>query len=154
MSDTFFQIYIQVVIVVQNREANIPSVHIEELSKYLTGIITNKGQKALAINGIPNHLHILVGLKPNIALSDLVRDIKCNSTKFINDKRWLRGNFNWQKGFGAFSYSHSQLDRVINYIQNQKKHHKVKTFKEEYLDFLEKFNIKYKNEYLFNFDND
>ena len=109
----------------------------------------NEGQKLIAINGIPDHIHILIGLKPNKALSDLVRDIKANSSRFINENKWINGKFEWQAGFGSFSYSHSQITNVINYIQNQEEHHKKKTFKEEYVDFLKAFDIDYNNQYLF-----
>ncbi|MBM2815795.1 MAG: transposase [Ignavibacteria bacterium] len=97
---------------------------------------------------MPDHLHLLIGLKPDKALSDLVRDIKNNSTNFINDRRFVRGKFSWQEGFGAFSYSHSQLDTVINYIKNQELHHKKKSFREEYIELLNKFNISYDEKYL------
>lgn len=98
---------------------------------------------------MPDHMHSFICIQPNIALSDLVRDIKNNSSKFINEKKWLRGKFNWQEGFGAFSYSHSQIDSVIKYINNQEKHHTRKTFQEEYLEFLRKFNIDYNEKYIF-----
>jgi len=96
-----------------------------------------------------DHIHILIGLKPDKSISDLVRDIKSNSSKFINDKKWINGKFEWQTGFGAFSYNHSHLTNVINYIQRQEEHHKIKTFKEEYIDFLKLFNVEFKDEYLF-----
>ena len=98
---------------------------------------------------MPDHVHILVGLKPTIALSNLVRDIKANSSKFINDQKWIAGKFEWQQGFGAFSCSHSQLTKVISYIKNQEEHHKTKTFREEYIEFLEAYNIDFKNEFIF-----
>ena len=98
---------------------------------------------------MPDHVHILVGMKPNISISDLVRDIKAGSSKFINDSKWINGKFNWQEGYGAFSYSKSNIDTVVKYILNQEEHHKKKTFKEEYLDFLEKFEIEYDEKYLF-----
>jgi len=98
---------------------------------------------------MPDHIHILVGIKPNVSISDLVRDIKSSSSKFINEQKWINGKFEWQTGFGAFSYSHSQLTPVIKYIENQEEHHKTKTFKEEYIAFLKLFNIDFKNEYLF-----
>jgi REP element-mobilizing transposase RayT len=101
---------------------------------------------------MPDHIHILIGQKPNSNLSDIVRDIKFNSTNFINSKKYLRGKFYWQEGFGAFSCSASQLDNVINYIKNQEEHHRKRTFREEYLSFLKKYNVDYKPEYLFNFD--
>jgi REP element-mobilizing transposase RayT len=149
MADTFSQIYIQTVFAVQGRQSLISDQNKNELYKYITGIVTNKGQKLIRINGMPDHIHILIGLKPAMALSDLVRDIKTNSSTFVNDKRWFRGKFNWQEGYGAFSYGHSQLDRVIRYIDNQEIHHRTTTFREEYLKLLKRFNIKFKDEYLF-----
>ncbi len=98
---------------------------------------------------MPDHIHIFMGMKPSIALFDLVRDIKNNSSKFINEKKWLQGKFNWQEGFGAFSYGHSQIDVVVRYIQNQEKHHARKTFRDEYLEMLKKFNVEYDQKYLF-----
>lgn len=103
----------------------------------------------LCINGVQDHIHILIGLKPNITISDLVRDIKNNSSIFINDRKFVRGRFSWQSGFGVFSYSNSQMDKVINYIINQEIHHHKKTFREEYIEFLEKFSVDYDNKYLF-----
>lgn len=149
MADTFSKIYIQTIFAVQGRLNLISNKNKDELYKYITGIVTNKGQKLIRINGLPDHIHILIGLKPSIALSDLVRDIKSNSSTFINRKRWIRGKFNWQEGYGAFSYGHSQLDRVIRYIDNQESHHRKTTFKEEYLNLLKRFNIEYNHEYLF-----
>ena len=149
MSNTYSQIYIHIVFAVKGRQNLISKIWKDELYKYITGIVINEGQKLIAINGMPDHIHILVGSKPNKALSDLVRDIKANSSRFINEKKWINGKFEWQTGFGAFSYSHSQLTNVINYIQNQEEHHKKKTFKEEYVDFLKAFDIDYNNQYLF-----
>lgn len=146
---TYSQIYIQLVFVVKGRESLILNNWEDELYKYITGIITNKGQKLLAINGMPDHVHILIGMKPSCCLSDLVREIKKASNEFINEKRFIRHKFQWQEGFGAFSYSHSALDNVIAYIANQKEHHKKQTFKQEYISFLEKFCVEYKEEYLF-----
>ena len=150
MADTYSQIYIQTVFAVQNRDAIIQSAWEEELYKYITGIVQNKGQKMLAINGTSNHIHFLIGMKPTCCLSDLVREIKKSSNTFIKEKKFTPYNFQWQEGFGAFSYSHSQLTDVIHYIQNQKEHHKKQTFKDEYLEFLKAFEIEYKDEYLFN----
>lgn len=149
MANTYTQIYIQIIFAVQNRKSLIGQSWEEELHKYITGIITQKEQKLLAINGMPDHIHIFIGMKPTYCLSDLVREIKKATNSFIKDNHFCPLGFNWQDGFGAFSYSHSQLDNVIGYIQNQKIHHQKKTFKEEYLGFLEKFNIEFKNEYLF-----
>lgn len=146
---TFSQIYIQVVFAVKGRNSLINKAWEEELYKYVTGIITNKGQKLIAINGIPDHIHLLIGLKPSCCLSDLIREIKKSSNAFINEKHFTRLKFEWQEGYGAFSYSHSALDNVIAYIQNQKEHHRMKSFREEYVDFLRKFEIDYKEEHLF-----
>jgi len=151
---TFSQIYIQVVFAVKGRKSLIASPWEEELYKYITGIITNKGQKLIAINGMPDHIHILIGLKPSCCLSDLVQELKKAANAFINGKRFTRSRFEWQKGFGAFSYSHSALDNVIAYIQNQKEHHKKKTFKEEYIGLLKKFEIAYDEKYLFDWIED
>lgn len=149
MSGTFSQIYIQVVFAVKGRENLIHSSWAEELYKYITGIITNKEQKLLAINGMPDHIHILIGMRPSCRLSDLVREVKKASNDFVNQKNFVQGKFHWQEGYGAFSYSHSALDNVIAYIQNQKEHHRKRTFKEEYKEFLLKFQIEHKDEYLF-----
>ena len=149
MANTYSQLYIHIIFAVKGRQSLISAKWKEEIYKYITGITTNKGQKLIAINGMPDHIHILIGLKPDKSISDLVRDIKSNSSKFINDKKWITGKFEWQIGFGAFSHSHSQLTNVIKYIQRQEEHHKVKTFKEEYFEFLKLFNIEFKDEYLF-----
>ncbi|RZJ74155.1 MAG: IS200/IS605 family transposase [Flavobacterium sp.] len=149
MADTYSQIYIQIVFAVKGRDNLISGKWKDELYKYITGIITNEGQKLLAINGMPDHIHILIGLKPTAMLSNLVRDIKSNSSRFINEKQWIAGKFEWQQGFGAFSYSQSQLTNVITYIQNQEEHHKLKTFREEYIEFLKLYNVDYKDQYLF-----
>jgi REP element-mobilizing transposase RayT len=149
MAGTFFQIYIQVIFAVKGRVNLINSNWEEELYKYITGIVTNKGQKLLAINGMPDHIHILISMRPSCCLSDLVREIKKSSNEFINKKKFVRGKFLWQEGYGAFSYSHSALDNVIAYVHNQKEHHRKRTFKEEYKEFLSKFKIEHKDEYLF-----
>ncbi|MDR0864181.1 MAG: IS200/IS605 family transposase [Candidatus Symbiothrix sp.] len=149
MAGTFSQIYIQIVFAVKNRDSLINPSWEEELYKYITGIVQNKGQKMLAINGTTNHIHFLIGMKPTCCLSDLVREIKKSSNAFVKEKKFTKFNFQWQEGFGAFSYSHSALDNVIQYIQKQKEHHKRKTFREEYLNILNKFEIEFKDEYLF-----
>ena len=154
MADTFSQIYIQVVFAVQNRYALIKPDWEEELYKYITGIVQNKGQKMLAINGTLNHIHLFIGMKPTCCLSDLVREVKKASNVFIQERNFTRYNFKWQEGFGAFSYSHSQLTDVIQYIERQKEHHKKRTFKDEYLAFLKAFDIEFKNEYLFEWIDD
>ncbi len=146
---TYSQIYIQVVFAVQNKNALINHKWEERLYKYITGIVQKKEQKMLAINSMPNHIHFLIGMKPSCNLSDLVREIKKSSNKFIKEENFSKFKFSWQEGFGAFSYSHSQLDDVIKYIINQKEHHRKITFREEYLDFLKKFNVQYDEKYLF-----
>ena len=149
MANTYTQIYIQVVFAVQGRQNLIRPERKEELQKYITGIITRQGQKLLAINCMPDHTHLLLGLKPGMALSDLVGDIKAGSTNHINKNRWVVGKFSWQEGFGAFSYGHSQLDTIIRYIQNQEKYHTRRTFREEYLAFLERFQVPHDERYIF-----
>lgn len=151
MANTYTQIYIQVVFAVQGRQNLIQPEFKDELYKYIAGIIRNHEQKLLVINGVADHVHLLLGLKPNIALSDLMREIKANSSKFINEKGWIKGRFNWQEGFGAFSYGHSQLDSIIGYIQNQEKHHQEQTFKDEYLSLLRKFDVAFQDKYVFDF---
>jgi Transposase and inactivated derivatives len=123
----------------------------EDLHKYITGIIRKKNQKLITINGMSDHLHILIGLRPSMALSDLVRDIKSDSSEWVNRKKLARGKFGWQEGYGAFSYGHSQLDTIIRYIQNQERHHQRRTFRNEYLTLLRKFEIEFKEEYVFEF---
>jgi REP element-mobilizing transposase RayT len=119
------------------------------LYKYICGIVNEKEQKVYAISGVADHIHILLSIKPNKAISDLVRDIQANSSKWINEKGYVLGKFQWQEGFGAFSYAQSQLDNVIAYINNQEQHHQKKTFKEEYTGLLQKFNVSYDDQYLF-----
>jgi putative transposase len=149
MPGTFSQLYIQIVFAVKGRQSLIEEKWEAELYKYITGIITNKNQKLIAINGTPDHIHILIGMKPSCCLSDLVREIKKASNDFVNKKGFTRSKFEWQEGYGAFTYSYSALDNVIQYIQNQKEHHKKRSFKDEYKEFLIKYRIEHKDEYLF-----
>ncbi|MBI4932126.1 MAG: IS200/IS605 family transposase [Bacteroidetes bacterium] len=149
MPNTYTQIYIHIVFTVQGRQNLISESHREELQKYITGIVQNREQKLIAIYCMPDHIHIFVGFKPVMSISDLVREIKAVSSKFINDKRWIKGKFNWQEGYGAFSHSHSQIDSVVKYIRNQKEHHGAKSFKEEYLEMLNNNDVKYDDKYLF-----
>lgn len=149
MSGTFSQIYIQVVFAVKSRKALIESSWEERLYQYMTGIIRNKGQKLLAINGTANHIHILIGMKPSCCVSDLVREVKKASNEFVKENKFSKFKFGWQEGYGAFSYGHSQIDAVIKYVLNQKEHHKKQSFKEEYIQFLKKFNVEYNDKYLF-----
>jgi putative transposase len=149
MANTYTQIYIHSVFAVQLRQNIIPHDHAEELRKYMTGIVTNLGSKLIAINNMPDHFHLLIGLKPDISLSDLIGKVKSGSSGFINKQRWVAGRFEWQEGFGAFSYSRSQLDTVIAYIGNQQEHHRKKTFREEYRALLEEFGIEFDERYIF-----
>ena len=151
MANTFSQIYIQTVFAVSGRMSLIKPEFKEDLYKYSAGIVRNQGQKLISINGMPDHLHILIGLKPSMALADLVRDIKGDSSTYVNKNRWVRGTFSWQEGYGAFSYGHSQLDTIIRYIQNQEKHHRRRSFRNEYLGLLRKFDIAFEDKYVFDF---
>ena len=152
MANTYTQIYIHIVFAVQGRQNLISRQHKDEICKYITGIIKNRDQKLIAINCEPDHIHIFVGLQPKIALSDLVRDIKAGSSGFINDQKWIPGQFHWQEGFGAFSHSHSDIDTVVKYILNQESHHHKTTFKEEYLKMLKDFSVDFDERYLFQWD--
>lgn len=151
MANTFSQIYIQTVFAVSNRLSLIQPDFKEDLFKYITGIVTKQGQKLISINGMPDHIHILIGLRPAMALADLVREIKAESSNFVNREKFVRGKFSWQEGYGAFSYGHSQLDTIIRYIQNQEKHHSRRSFRDEYLTLLRKFDIAFKEKYVFEF---
>jgi REP element-mobilizing transposase RayT len=148
MADSYSKIYIQIVFAVRKRNPLISPAWEEELFKYMTGIITQKGQKLLAINGLPDHIHIFMGIQAKCCLSDLVREIKKSSNNFIKKNGFVRSHFQWQEGFAAFSYGQSQIGRVIKYIDNQKQHHLVRTFEEEYIEFLERFDIKFKLEHI------
>jgi len=149
MANTYSQIYIQIVFAVHGRENLIKNEWRDELYKYIIGIVKNHEQKLIVIGGVSNHIHILLGIKPNISLSDLVREIKANSSRFVNERKFVRGKFYWQEGFGAFSYSHSQLDAVVRYIENQEAHHAQKSFKDEYKSFLKNFRVEHDEKYLF-----
>ena|SRR5947207_2859218 len=150
MANTYSQIYIQIVFAVKGRQNFIKESFREELQKYMTGIITNKRQKMYAIYCMPDHTHVFVSMQPDKSISDLARDIKSNSSSFIKEKKFANG-FSWQEGFGAFSYSKSQANEVVKYVLNQPRRHRKITFKEEYLDFLNKFEIEYNEKYLFEF---
>ncbi len=151
MADTYSQISIQVVFAVKGRESFIIQSFRDELHRYIAGIIEGKKQKSLAVNGWQDHVHAFFGIEPSESISDLVRDIKANSSKWVNERRFLKDKFRWQEGFGAFSYSKSQRDTVIKYIMNQEQHHNRKTFREEYLDMLRKAEIEFESRYLFEF---
>ncbi len=151
MANTYTQMYVQIVFAVKHRAALIPKEHKEEVHKYITGIISKRKQKLLAIHAMPDHIHIFIGFKPTIKISDLVRDIKTASSQFIREQRYTPFQFSWQNGYGAFTYAHSQIDRVCKYIQNQEQHHQKKKFKDEYLEFLAKFDVEFEEDYLFDF---
>jgi REP element-mobilizing transposase RayT len=149
MANTYTQIYIQVVFAVEGRQNLIAPKHNDELQRYITGIVSAQRHKLIAINNLPDHVHLLIGQRPDASLSDLVGEVKTGSSKFINQKRWVAGRFSWQEGFGAFSYSRSQLAAVIRYIENQQRHHAKKSFRDEYVELLEKFNVAYDRRYIF-----
>jgi REP element-mobilizing transposase RayT len=149
MANTYTKIYLHVVFSVKGRQNLIQKGWKEELYKYICGIVNGNEQKVYAIGGVADHIHILLSIKPNIALSDLVRDIKANSSKWINEKGLVKRKFQWQEGFGAFSYAQSQLNTIIAYINNQEQHHAKKAFRDEYVELLKKFNVGYDEKYLF-----
>lgn len=151
MAGTYSQIYIEIVFAVKGRQNLLQKEWRDEVFKYMCGIIKNKGHKPIIVNGVSDHVHAFIGLRPIMALSDLVRDVKSNSTNFINDHHWVKGKFSWQEGYGAFSRkaSHSQIQYVYNYILNQERHHSQQTFQNEYLDFLKKFEIEHDLKYVF-----
>jgi len=151
MPNTYSQLYVQIVFAVKGRECFIKESFREELQKYIAGIIESKKQKLFAIYCMPDHVHILVSMKPALAASDLVRDIKANSSSFIKEKKWVNSLFSWQEGFGAFTYHKSQALNVVNYILGQPEHHRRNTFKDEYIDFLNEYQIEYEEKYLFEF---
>jgi len=149
MANTYTQIHLQFVFAVKYRDGLIHSSFKDELYQYITGIIKNHNHKLLAINGMPDHVHILVGMRPTQSVSDLMQDIKGSSSKWINEKRFLKVKFEWQEGYGAFSYAKSQVNTVVNYIKNQEQHHAVRSFNQEYLEFLAEFEVTYDERYIF-----
>lgn len=150
MPGTFSQLYIQIVFAVKNRNALIDPNWEKQLFKYLTGIVKMKGQLLISINGVPDHIHFLVRIRPNCRLSDLVREVKKSTTSFVNDQKFSKYKFQWQEGYGSFSYSQSQVKDVVKYIQNQKQHHDTTSFQDEYKEFLKRFEIEFEEQYLFN----
>ena len=149
MANTYTQIHIQFVFAVKYRGTCIDLLWREELYKYITGIIHNNGHKLIAINGMSDHIHLLIGVRPNQSISELMKLVKTNSSKWINENRFVNGRFEWQEGYGAFSYGKSQVNDVVIYINNQQQHHSRRTFKEEYVEFLERFEIDYDEKYIF-----
>ncbi len=149
MPNTYTQIYLQFVFAVKYRAAVIQPSWKNNLYQYITGIVQNNGHKMLVINGMPDHLHIFIGMMPNQSVSDLLKDIKRSSSIWINENKFVKGKFEWQEGYGAFSYAKSQIKNVITYIENQEEHHKRESFKKEYIQFLQKFEIAYDDKYIF-----
>ena len=149
MANTYSQVYIQFVFAVQNRKNLIQPDWEDDLYRYITGIVQNKSHKMIAINGMPDHLHLFIGYKPKESMSELIKVLKCESTKWIKENGLAQKNFRWQEGFGVFSYSQSHIDRVYNYIMNQKEHHRKKTFRVEYLELLKKFDVDFDERYIF-----
>ena len=149
MANTYTQIHLQFVFVVKFRKALIDKSFKEELYQYITGIVQSYGHKMLAINGVEDHVHVFIGMRPTQSISDLMQDIKGSSSKWINEKKFLKVKFEWQEGYGAFSYSKSHVQNVINYVKNQEKHHAKQTFRDEYIEFLKKFDIEYDEQYIF-----
>ena len=147
--DTYTQLLIHYVFAVKHRNCLLNKPQQTEVWKYMGGTITGLGHKCIIVNGISNHVHALLGLNPVMSISDLARDLKRSSALFIEGKNWFRTSFNWQGGYGAFSYSKSQLKDIYTYIENQEEHHRKKTFKEEYLELLKDFGIEYNEKYLF-----
>jgi putative transposase len=151
MANTFSQIYLQFVFAVKYRQALIKKENKEELHKYITGLVQRRKSKMLAVNCMPDHTHLFVGFKPTTPIADFIKEIKVESNEFINNKKWTNQKFNWQEGYGVFSYSRSHIDPVVKYVLNQEKHHQKKTFRQEYQLFLDKFEIPFDERYLFDF---
>jgi len=154
MPNTYTQLYIQFVFAVKHRESLIKREWKDDLYKYVTGIVQNNKCKMLAVGGMPDHIHIFIGYKPTIAIPDLIKDIKLASGSWINDNRLTSHRFNWQEGYGAFSYRLRDVDDICRYIQNQEAHHKGISFKDEYVGLLKDFAIEYDEKYLFDFYTD
>jgi putative transposase len=151
MANTYTQLNVHGVFTVKGKENILLPNFKNDLFKYISGILNNNGQYSLAVNGTRDHVHVFFELHPKNSISDIIKEVKANSSKWINENKFVKGKFMWQEGFGAFTYSRSQRNDVINYIKNQEDHHKVQTFKEEYLNLLKKFEIEYDPKYLFKF---
>jgi REP element-mobilizing transposase RayT len=149
MANTYTQIHLHVVFAVDGRQTVILEKRRDTLEKYIAGIIRNQKQKLLSIFCMPDHTHMLIGLRPDLSLSALMREVKSSSSRFINEQNWIAGKFHWQEGYGAFSYSLSQIPVVAKYIENQRSHHHRQSFREEYIDMLKKFNVDYDERYIF-----
>ncbi|MBP7886823.1 MAG: IS200/IS605 family transposase [Candidatus Marinimicrobia bacterium] len=150
-SGVYTQIYLQLVFAVKNRDAVLNSDMRKRVFEYMSGINTKLGHKSIIVNGHYDHAHLFIGLNPNISISDTMHDIKRNTSIFINKNKLCYGHFNWQEGYGAFSYGRSQINDVFRYIQNQEAHHSKRTFREEYIEFLKEYGIGFDSQYLFDF---
>lgn len=150
MPNTFTQIHIHIITAVRFRESLIAKSWKERLHAYITGIVQNFGHKMISINSMPDHLHFLFGCRPTQSISDLMELLKGKSSTWVNDQRLCKGNFRWQEGYGAFSYAKSQLPNVCHYIENQELHHRKKTFREEYIELLEDFEVEFDQRFIFN----
>jgi putative transposase len=151
MANTFSQIYLQFVFAVLDRHCLIKKENKEEVHKYMTGLVSNREAKMLAVHCMPDHTHLFVGFRPVRSISDFVKEIAVESNEFINGKRWIKGKFAWQEGYGVFFYSHSHINSVVNYIKNQETHQRKTSFREEYIAFLQKFQIPFNEKYFFKF---
>ena len=149
MSNTYTQLHIHTIFAVQNRESQIQKSWRDRLYQYIIAIIQKHGHKVLSIGGMEDHIHIFFGMRPIQALSELVQEIKRDSSYWINQNHLSFGRFSWQEGYGAFSYAKSQVDSVVKYIQNQELHHSKKSMTEEYISFLDKFGVEYDKRFIF-----
>jgi putative transposase len=149
MSNTYHQVYIQTVFAVKYREAVITEENKSEILGVIGNLINETGCKTIIVNGVEDHVHCLLGLKPTVSISELMRIVKGKSSKYINDHNLTSSKFEWQEGYGVFSYSQSHIDAVYKYIANQEKHHKMESLKDEYLSFLEKFKVSFDEKYIF-----
>lgn len=149
MANTYHQVYIQVVFAVKYREAVIANEWKSKVFGVMGNLINETGCKTIIVNGVEDHVHCFLGLKPTVSISELMKTVKAKSSKYINDHNLTKSRFEWQEGYGAFSYSHSQIDSVYKYIANQEEHHKKQTFKKEYLEFLDKFEVPFDERYIF-----
>lgn len=149
MANTYSQIHLHIIFAVKYRQSIIHNSWKDELYRYISGIVQHNKHKMIAINGMPDHIHLLIGMRPTQSISELLQDIKGSSSKWINEKKFIKSRFEWQEGYGVFSYGKSQIKNVINYIENQEEHHREKTFREEYLEFLKIFEIDFDEKYIF-----
>ena len=151
MPKSHTQLYVQYVFTIKGRKNFLPLEHNAKLHKYIRGIVEKRRSILLAINNTSDHMHILTSINPNYSFAKMIQEIKAGSAKYINDQKWVESKFQWQAGYGAFSYSKSHVENVVTYIADQQQHHQKKTFREEFIDFLDKFRVEYDKKYLFEF---